>query len=97
MEQKRWSGYSNYLVLSDKAKSHLRGNFYNYQDYQVVVSVLERLSKTDNTTYTYNDTIYNRKVTASEAMSIVTNLEVGKWAKVNEKMCNVANQLGLRI
>jgi len=97
MEQKRWSGYSRYLVLCDKAGNKLSGNYYNYQDYQTVVSVIERLSKSDNTTYTYNDTIYNRKITASEATNIVTNLEVCKWAKVNEKIITVANQLGLRI
>ena len=97
MEQTRWSEYSRYLVLSDKAGHKLRGNYYSYQDYQVVRSVIERLSITDNTTYTYNDTIYNRKITASEATNIVTNLEVCKWAKVNEKMITVANQLGLRI
>ena len=97
MEQKRWSGYSRYLVLSDKAGHKLRGNYYSYQDYQVVVSVLERLSRSDNNTYTYDDTIYNRKITSTEAMNIITNLEVGKWVKVNEKMLSVANQLGLRI
>jgi hypothetical protein len=97
MEQKRWSGYSRYLVLSDKAGNKLRGNYYSYQDYQVVVSVLERLSRSDNNTYTYDDTIYNRKITSTEAMNIITNLEVGKWVKVNEKMLSVANQLGLRI
>jgi len=97
MEQKRWSGYSRYLVLSDKDGHKLRGNYYSYQDYQVVVSVLERLSKSDNNTYTYDDTIYNRKITSTEAMNIITNLEVGKWVKVNEKMLSVANQLGLRI
>ena len=97
MEQTRWSEYSRYLVLSDKAGHKLRGNYYSYQDYQVVRSVIERLSITDNTTYTYDDTIYNRKITSTEAMNIITNLEVGKWVKVNEKMLSVANQLGLRI
>ena len=97
MEQTRWSEYSRYLVLSDKAGHKLRGNYYSYQDFEIVRSIIERLSMSDNSTYTYNDTIYNRKITASEATNIVTNLEVCKWAKVNEKMITVANQLGLRI
>ena len=97
MEQKRWSGYSNYLVLCDKAGNKLSGNYYNYQDYQTVVSVIERLSITDNTTYTYDDTIYNRKITSTEAKSIINNLEIGKWTKINEKMLLVGNQLGLRV
>ena len=97
MEQKRWSGYSRYLVLSDKAGHKLRGNYYSYQDYQVVRSVIERLSITDNTTYTYDDIIYNRKITSTEAKSIINNLEIGKWTKINEKMLLVGNQLGLRV
>ena len=97
MELKRWSGYSRYLVLSDKAGHKLRGNYYSYQDYQVVRSVIERLSITDNTTYTYDDTIYNRKITSTEAKSIINNLEIGKWTKINEKMLLVGNQLGLRV
>ncbi|MBT4207862.1 hypothetical protein HOE22_05905 [Candidatus Woesearchaeota archaeon] len=97
MEQTRWSEYSRYLVLSDKAGHKLRGNYYSYQDYQVVRSVIERLSITDNTTYTYDDTIYNRKITSTEAKSIINNLEIGKWTKINEKMLLVGNQLGLRV
>jgi hypothetical protein len=97
MERTRWSEYSRYLVLSDKAGHKLRGNYYSYQDFQEVRSVIERLSLTDNTTYTYNDTIYNRKITSSEAKSIITNLEIGKWTKINEKMLLIGNQLGLRV
>ena len=97
MEQTRWSEYSRYLVLSDKAGHKLRGNYYSYQDYQVVRSVIERLSITDNTTYTYDDTIYNRKITSTEAKSIINNLEIGKWTKINEKMLLIGNQLGLRV
>tara|TARA_R110000851_G_scaffold298247_1_gene453731 strand:- start:624 stop:917 length:294 start_codon:yes stop_codon:yes gene_type:complete len=97
MEQTRWSEYSRYLVLSDKAGHKLRGNYYSYQDYQVVRSVIERLSITDNSTYTYDDTIYNRKITSTEAKSIINNLEIGKWTKINEKMLLVGNQLGLRV
>ena len=97
MEQTRWSEYSRYLVLSDKAGHKLRGNYYSYQYYQVVRSVIERLSITDNTTYTYDDTIYNRKITSTEAKSIINNLEIGKWTKINEKMLLVGNQLGLRV
>jgi|TARA_R110000744_G_scaffold184005_1_gene303403 hypothetical protein len=97
MELKRWSGYSRYLVLSDKARHMLRGTYYSYQDFQVVKSVLERLAVTDSPTYTYDDTIYIRKMTSTEAASILTNIENGKWGQVNNKMVNIGNQLGLRI
>ena len=97
MEQTRWSTYSKYLVLSDKAGHKLRGNYYSYQDFEIVRSIIERLSMSDNSTYTYNDTIYKRKVTMTEAKNIITNIEMCKWVKVNEKMLLVGSQLGLRV
>jgi hypothetical protein len=36
-------------------------------------------------------------MTSTEAASILTNIENGKWGQVNNKMVNIGNQLGLRI
>tara|TARA_R100000742_G_C4230822_1_gene52428 strand:+ start:282 stop:575 length:294 start_codon:yes stop_codon:yes gene_type:complete len=97
MEQSKWTGYANYLVLTDKSKNKLRGNYYNFQDFKTVMSVIERLSNTDSTTYSYSDTIYNRKITSTEARNILTNIDMCKWTTINEKIILVANQLGLRV
>ena len=97
MEQSKWTGYANYLVLTDKSKNKLRGNYYNFQDFKTIVSIIERLSNTDSTTFSYSDYIYNRKITSTEARNIITNINSCKWAPVNEKMLLVASQLSLRI
>ena len=57
----------------------------------------ERLANNDNSTYTYLDNIYNRKITSTEARNILTNIDMCKWATVNNKMFLVASQLCLRI
>ena len=51
----------------------------------------------DNVTYTYLDNIYKRKITSTEAKNIVTNIEIGKWSTINDKILLVASQVGLRV
>jgi hypothetical protein len=97
MEMKYWSGYAKYLVLADKAGVKLRGDYLSYQDFNLVTSIIERLAKSDNNTYSYDNNIYKRKITSAEAKSILTNIEDCKWRLVNNKMLLVANQVGLTI
>ena len=97
MEMKYWSGYAKYIVLADNAGIRLQGNYLSYQDFVIVKSIIERLSKSDNSTYLYDSTIYKRKVTSAEAKDILVNLEKCKWTAVNNKMLSVASQIGLEI
>ena len=62
MEQVRWSDYATYLVLSDKAGYKLKGNYYNFQDFKIVMEIIQKLANSDNVTYTYLDNIYKRKI-----------------------------------
>ena len=75
MEQVRWSDYATYLVLSDKAGYKLKGNYYNFQDFKIVMEIIQKLANSDN----------------------VTNIEIGKWSTINDKILLVASQVGLRI
>ena len=97
MEMRYWSGYAKYIVLADRAGVRLQGNYLSYQDFVIVKSIIERLSKSDNSTYLYDSTIYKRKVTSAEAKDILVNLEKCKWTAVNNKMLSVASQIGLEI
>ena len=97
MEMKYWSGYAKYIVLADKAGVRLHGNYLSYQDFKIVKSIIERLGKSDTSTYLYDNTIYKRKITSAEAKDIFVNLEKCKWTHVNNKMLLIASELGLRI
>ena len=97
MEMKYWSGYAKYIVLADRADVRLKGDYLSYQDFKIVAGIIERLSKSDNSSYSYDNNIYKRKLTSAEAKSILTNIEDCKWRLVNNKMLLVANQVGLTI
>ncbi len=97
MEMKYWSGYAKYIVLADRAGVRLKGDYLSYQDFKIVAGIIERLSKSDNSSYSYDNNIYKRKITSAEAKSILTNIDDCKWRLVNNKMLSVANQIGLTI
>ena len=97
MEMKYWSGYAKYIVLADRAGVRLQGNYLSYQDFTIVESIIERLSKSDNSTYLYDNISHQRKITAAEAQVILGNIEECKWTSINNKMLLVASQAGLRL
>ena len=97
MKKKYWSGYAKYLVLADNAGVRIHGDYLSYQNFQIVRSIIEKLSKTDQSTYSYDNNIYNRKVIAAEAKGILANLEECKWTVINNKMLLIASQVGLKI
>ena len=97
MEQARWSDYATYLVLSDKAGYKLKGNYYNFQDFKIVMEIIQKLANSDNVTYTYLDNIYKRKITTTEGKNILENIDVCKWNNTTSKILLLASQLKLRI
>ena len=102
MEMKRWTNYGKYLVLVDKAMDkfnnvRLTGDYYSYLDFEELKGILEKLANSDSTTYTYNNTIYRRKITSTEAKTILNNIDICKWNEKTSKMILVANQLKLRM
>ena len=102
MEMKRWTNYGKYLVLVDKAMDkfnnvRLTGDYYSYLDFEELKGILEKLANSDSTTYTYNNTIYRRKITSTEAKTIHSNLYDCKWVRLNNKIKLVASQVGIRL
>ena len=96
MKKTRWSGYDKYLVFSDKS-SVLKGNYNGYLNFRDVMEVVNNLHAKRNTSYLYNGNIYKRKITSTDAKTILTNLEDCKWTKKTSLMLLVASQLKLRI
>ena len=97
MNKSRWSGYANYLVLSDKSNYKLRANFTSYLNFKKVKEVINNIAFTDKTTYSCDGNIYNRKITSQEAKNILANIDECRWTDTTSKMLLVANQLKLRI
>ena len=97
MKKKYWSGYAKYLVLADKTNARLHSTYLSYQDFVIVKNILEKLAKSDSSTYLYDGISHQRKVTVAEANVILGNIEECKWTSVNNKMLLVASQTGLRV
>ena len=97
MKENAWSGYAKYIVLADNSRGRLRGDFSGYMDFKEVRNVIDNIAFTDKLTYSSGGDIYNRKVTSTEAKTILTNIDVCKWNEKTSKMILVANQLKLRI
>ena len=97
MKKKYWSDYAKYLVLSDKSNCKLKGTFVHYQNFKIVIELLNRISYTDKLTYSYGNDIYKRNVDSTEGRSILNNIEECKWNDVTKKILLVASQLKLQI
>ena len=97
MKKDRWSDYAKYLVLTDNSECRFNGTFEHYQDFKTIKDVINNIAFSDKDTYLYNNSIYNRKITASEANIILNNIKECIWNEKTKKMILIANQLKLRI
>ena len=98
MEKKREvSEYAKYIVLSDKSKCSLRGNYDSFINFKSVFGVVVGISNSDNTTYFHDGNIYSRKITSAEAFKIIKNVKDGVWSEHTLKMKLIASQLKVRI
>jgi len=97
MEIGNTSDYARYLVLSDNSRCTIGGNFLTFQNFKKVKEVINNIAFSDKSTYSFEGNIYKRKVTTTEARSILNNIDICKWSGTTSKMLLVANQLGLRI
>ena len=97
MEMKYWSDYAKYLVLSDRSNNRLSSTFMQYQDFIIVKNVINSIAFSDKSTYSYGGNIYSRKITMTEAKTILDNINKCKWTVVTSKLLLVASQLKLRI
>ena len=97
MEMKYWSDYDKYIVLSDYSDTKLQPTFMHYQDFIIVKNVINSIAFSDKSTYSYGGNIYSRKITMTEAKTILDNINKCKWTAVTSKLLLVASQLKLRI
>ena len=97
MEKKYWSDYDKYIVLSDYSDTKLKPTFMHYQDFIIVKNVINSIAFSDKSTYSYGGNIYSRKITMTEAKTILDNINKCKWTAVTSKLLIVASQLKLKI
>ena len=99
MEKNKWSEYDKYLVLADNShgKHKIRDTYESFLNYKIVMDVINRIAFTDKSTYSYNNNIYNKKITSDDARKILGNVVNCKWTRTTAKLKIVGYQLGLII
>ena len=97
MEMKNWSDYDKYLILADNSSGKLKDTYESFLNYKIVIDVINRIAFTDKSTYSYNNNIYNKKITSEDAKKILGNVLNCKWTNTTAKLKIVGHQLGLII
>ena len=99
MAMGKWSDYDKYLILADNSygKHKIKDTYESFLNYKIVIDVINRIAFTDKSTYSYNNNIYNKKITSEDARKIVRNVSECKWNHQTEKLKIIARQIGLRV
>jgi len=93
MKVSQFSDYEKYILLADKCKLPL--GYESFLRYKEVISFVKDMVGKQNDTFMHNGTIYNKKISTSDANSLVDSLEKRRVNVFYLKL--VANQLKVRI
>tara|TARA_R110001592_G_scaffold7430_1_gene41675 strand:+ start:245 stop:538 length:294 start_codon:yes stop_codon:yes gene_type:complete len=97
MEMEKWPEYSKYAVLADNSNGKIRETYEAFLSFKKVMDVLHSISYTDKTTYSYNNNIYNKKITSEDARKIILNVSNCRWTDTTAKLKLIASQLELKM
>ena len=93
MKPEQLSDFDKYTLLADKCK--LPFGYEAYLKYKEVISFVKDMIGKQNDSFVHNGTIYNKKISTSDANSLVDSLVKRRVNVFNLKL--VANQLKIRI
>ena len=97
MKMEKWSEYDKYVVLADNSAGEIAATYESFLNYKKVIEVLNSMGYTDKSTYSYNNNIYNKKITSEDAKKILGNVLNCRWSNTTAKLKIVGHQLGLII
>jgi len=96
--QKNWSDYDKFLVLSDRSRGKIGTEYGHFMRFKTVVEALKKMRSTQgNIVVIDGEAIDKKKITATEATNILSNIYECKWNNVTEKMLLVASQLRISL
>jgi len=96
MEKSKYSGFDNYTILCDKSKGFKLGYEY-FLKFQEIKKFINQISNSSDSSdvVTYENKIYQKKITSAEAQNMITSLFNNRCNFKNYK--KVALQLGIRV
>ena len=94
MKRSQYSEYENYIILSDNSERFKFGYEY-FLKFREVKKFLNQIANKGSDTFNYEGDIYNKKITSSQAQSMLESISVSRCDY--DLFRTVANQLGLQI
>jgi hypothetical protein len=93
------SQYEKYICMAHTHTHQLGLSYEAYLKFTKLIDVLDNISNSasDSNQYLYANELYNKKITQSDALTILDNIYNGKWNATTAKCILVANQVGLNI
>ena len=75
MEKSKYSGFDNYTILCDKSKGFKLGYEY-FLKFQEIKKFINQISNSSDSSdvVTYENKIYQKKITSAEAQNMITSL-----------------------
>ena len=93
------SQYEKYVVMAHSQTNKLKLSYDGYLRFKELTEVIDKISNSasDSKSYLYGNEMYQKKITQTEALTILDNIYNGKWNATTEKCLLVANQIGMNI
>ena len=93
MKKSEFSDFEKYILLADKCKLPL--GYESFLKFKEVISFVKDMIGKQNDTFMHNGTIYNKKISSSDATNLIDSLEKRTIDVFSLKL--VANQIKVRI
>jgi hypothetical protein len=93
MKPSRYSEFAKYIVMANN--SNMSSGYEAFLRFKEVVPFLNRIANKIDDTFLYNGTIYKKKITSSEARSLLDEILQNRCNA--SKLRIVARQLKIRI
>ena len=93
------SPYERYICMAHSQTTQLSLSYTGYLRFKELTEVIDKIanSASDSKQYLYANEMYQKKITQSEALTILDNIYNGKWNATTAKCLLVASQIGMNI
>tara|TARA_B100000519_G_C13978686_1_gene313512 strand:+ start:248 stop:532 length:285 start_codon:yes stop_codon:yes gene_type:complete len=94
MEKSKYSEFDSYTILCDNSKGFKLG-YESFLKFREVKKFINQIANKGGDTFTYENDIYNKKITSSQAQNMLNSIFNNRCDYRTFKL--VANQLGVQI
>ena len=94
MKSNQYSEYENYILLCENSRGFKWG-YHHFLNFREVKKFINQIANVASDTFTYEGNIYNKKITSTEAQSMLQSMFHNRCDHSTFKIA--ATQLGVRI